>query len=201
MLAPTVYRIGTTHIEEMRPSIRFVNKTLGRPLVGVEIGVNEGTHAFAMLKTLPIKKLYLIDPYMPYLEDGNYITSDGVAKKAIEKLKEFGDKACFIFKTSEDAVAEIPDVVDFVYVDGNHDYSCVKKDIELYFRKLRAGGIICGHDYSSNWDGVIKAVNEFTESNSLALHTEGVDWWMVKQEEPVLTLTTFGVPWLTETAP
>ena len=40
----------------------------------------------------------------------------------------------------------------------------VKADINGWYSKVRIGGIIAGHDYSTDWPGIMKAVNEFTNS-------------------------------------
>jgi hypothetical protein len=34
-----------------------------------------------------------------------------------------------------------------VYIDARHDYCSVTEDLELYWPKLRPGGIVAGHDY------------------------------------------------------
>ena len=49
---------------------------------------------------------------------------------------------------------------DFIYIDANHTYEDVKRDLELYLPKLKKGGLIGGHDYYVDWEGVVKAVNE-----------------------------------------
>lgn len=51
--------------------------------------------------------------------------------------------------------------IDFVFIDANHSYDYVKKDIEAWFPKVKTGGVISGHDYHENWPEVIKAVDEF----------------------------------------
>ena len=51
--------------------------------------------------------------------------------------------------------------IDFVFIDANHDYDYVKKDIEAWFPKVKTGGVIAGHDYHKHWKGVVKAVDEF----------------------------------------
>lgn len=51
-------------------------------------------------------------------------------------------------------------VADLVFVDASHDYASVKKDIQLALRICKSGGILCGHDYSNAWPGVIAAVKE-----------------------------------------
>jgi predicted O-methyltransferase YrrM len=52
------------------------------------------------------------------------------------------------------------DSLDFVFIDGDHRYECVKADIEAWVPKVRSGGIIAGHDYGWCTD-VRRAVHEF----------------------------------------
>lgn len=52
--------------------------------------------------------------------------------------------------------------VDFLFIDGDHRYEAVKKDIQLWLPKIIPGGFISGHDYVREGNcGVIDAVNEF----------------------------------------
>jgi hypothetical protein len=37
--------------------------------------------------------------------------------------------------------------LDFVFIDGDHRYECVKADIEAWLPKMKIGGILAGHDY------------------------------------------------------
>lgn len=49
---------------------------------------------------------------------------------------------------SADVLATYPDnYFDWLYIDGNHLYEFVRKDIEVSFKKVRHGGIIAGDDY------------------------------------------------------
>ncbi len=50
--------------------------------------------------------------------------------------------------------------LDFIFIDAAHDYNSVKKDILAWFPKLKKGGIIAGHDYTTH-AGVKRAVDEF----------------------------------------
>ena len=50
--------------------------------------------------------------------------------------------------------------VDFVFIDGDHRYEMVLKDIESWFPKVKIGGIIAGHDYAWSKD-VRRAVHEY----------------------------------------
>jgi hypothetical protein len=87
----------------------------------------------------------------------NAIISDGV-----EASKKFNDNSC-----------------DVVFIDMEHTYNAVKKDIEAWLPKVKTGGYIAGHDYTSDWQGVIDAVNEiFGKENILNIDT----CWIYKKE-------------------
>lgn len=49
---------------------------------------------------------------------------------------------------------------DMVFIDADHSYEAAKGDIVCYRELLRDGGILCGHDYSRDYPGVIRAVDE-----------------------------------------
>jgi len=49
---------------------------------------------------------------------------------------------------------------DFVFIDASHDEASVKRDIKTALKLVKPGGIICGHDYSPAWPGVVTAVTE-----------------------------------------
>jgi hypothetical protein len=74
---------------------------------------------------------------------------------------------------SSDALQQFPDqYFDWVYVDGNHLYEYVAKDLELCFIKVRVDGYIAGDDYTDGgwWEGgVKKAVDEFAERPTVRL--------------------------------
>jgi len=50
--------------------------------------------------------------------------------------------------------------LDGVFIDADHSYEAVKKDIADWMPKVRKGGILAGHDYIQTFSGVVKAVNE-----------------------------------------
>lgn len=51
------------------------------------------------------------------------------------------------------------DSVDFVFIDADHSYESVIKDINAWLPKVKKGGIISGHDYFEGCP-VTKAVDE-----------------------------------------
>ena len=162
-------------------------------LVGVEIGVCGGEHARSLLETFDISTLYLVDPYEMYEtyaegEGKNYgdtqLPLSEAFLEAKKLLEPFKKNIKWIKKKSEDFVTEIKTNIDFVYVDGNHDYQFVKKDIELYYPIIKSGGMMGGHDfyngYAQTHNQVVKAVTEFAISKDIQLYVEQPDWWFYK---------------------
>jgi SAM-dependent methyltransferase len=59
------------------------------------------------------------------------------------------------------AGARFPDgSLDLVFLDADHRYEAVIRDIRLWWPKIRPGGLFLGHDYGSVHPGVARAVNE-----------------------------------------
>ena len=170
----------------VRPSTSFMKYHFNsHSLTGVEIGSQYGYNAYSLLKQLRnLSLLYLVDPYASYDEyTESWATNDGV-NVAFEKAKKIVSpyqlKTRFIRKFSDEAVDDIPNIVDFVYIDGNHDYEFVKQDIDLYYPRVRSGGVLCGHDFATHELGVCRAVVEFVNEYDLELFGEKYDWWVIK---------------------
>lgn len=170
-----------------RGMMQYVKKNLKGPLRGAEIGVAEGFHVFKYLKTNKnIELVFLVDPYEAYVMDKqvkNYAFAEEDAKK---RLSIYESRIVWFKGTSKDASRFVPHqlvspLLDFVYIDANHEYISVKEDIELWYPLVKKGGILGGHDFSASFPGVAKAVLEFVEKNKLKLHGNGADWWVCKQ--------------------
>jgi len=63
---------------------------------------------------------------------------------------------------SWDAAALYPNAsLDYVYIDADHSYEAVCRDIDAWLPKVKPGGVICGHDFCPYPGyGVIQAVME-----------------------------------------
>ncbi len=147
----------------------------------VEIGsyTGESTIMFANKAKLVIS----IDPFM-----NGYDSNDGasyladlptvVYQKYLENTAPYNNIQ-HIKKTSDDAVIDIKEPVDLVYIDGVHTYEQVKKDIENYRGLVKPGGFLCGHDYVNigHLAGVYQAVNEIFDTPDITF----CDYtWVVK---------------------
>jgi Methyltransferase domain len=121
---------------------------------GVEIGTDRGEFAEVLCKTIPNLYLNCIDPwkaeaYTPgeQPESGeNQDFFDDRYHETSQRLLPYN--ANIIRLTSMQALNNFEDnSLDFVYIDGNHDFLNVTQDIHYWYRKVHPGGIISGHDY------------------------------------------------------
>jgi len=172
----------------MRPMFEFILKSLHHTtgLIGAEIGVHVARNSYNIATLLPIQKLYLIDPYGAYTQDGVATNLENTNTKYIEqiahkRMRRFGDKIVWIKDYSSNATNRLPDNLDFVYIDGNHEYVFVMEDIELYYPKVRKGGVIGGHDFDGSNRGVARASIEFADKHHLELLGGKIDWFIVKE--------------------
>lgn len=61
-----------------------------------------------------------------------------------------GFESCYqIIESTTDQAARLFDdeSLDICFIDADHSYSAVSRDLDLYLPKVKLGGIICGHDF------------------------------------------------------
>jgi hypothetical protein len=148
------------------------------PLLGVEIGVRYGKNAKQLLDLLPKLRLWLVDPWeKPPAGDSFYHSGDGIAdrppgywKKCYRDFKDIikpVKNRVEIFRCRSHEAAQLArknrqnHLFDFVFIDGDHSYDGVKRDIIEWYPLIKKGGLICGHDYGHSRIGEVKrAVDE-----------------------------------------
>lgn len=114
---------------------------------GVEIGVAEGMHSKVLLDVGC--DIFGVDCYQKYLGYEEYKNPEDMCEKMLKFLSPYGDQFRLIKKFSIDAVKEFaPNAqIDFVYIDGGHDFLNVAQDIALWAPLVKPGGIVFGHDF------------------------------------------------------
>jgi len=126
--------------------------------VMAEIGSYAGESTVLFFKSGRVKQIFAIDPWQGGY---NYATSPEVSdfsfveKTFDERVK--GKNVVKLKMTMKEAFDLLPEL-DVIYIDGNHMYAYVLEDIRLSLRKIKKGGIICGHDY--NLTDIAQAVSE-----------------------------------------
>ena len=127
--------------------------------IGAEIGAATGVTTKRLLDNCSnLKQLIIVDIWKPVGTPGHPWHRDDMEEGF---RNNFGsDPRIRILKgLSWEMAADVDNSsLDFVFIDADHSYECVKKDISSWFKKLKVGGVLCGHDINS--EGVFKAVNE-----------------------------------------
>jgi len=156
----------------------------------VEIGSWKGrSAAFMAVEIINSKKnikFDCIDTWEGSLEhnesDKTWVTEfkndkDFLYSSFLKNTQSVSDVINPIRKRSHDAASLYKNrSLDFIFLDGSHEYKDVLLDLQLFYPKLKRGGIIAGHDYA-NFVPVRQAVSEFFKCDSL---WDG--YWMIGED-------------------
>ena len=107
----------------------------------------------------PLKKIYFkyikrLDPY---------------SLEAVKKLlKKFENNVHLIKGNSNQILNKIEmSKIDYVFLDGGHDYNTVKNDLKSCIEVIKNSGTILCDDYNLTYaPGVKRAIDEFVENNN-----------------------------------
>ena len=94
---------------------------------------------------------------------------DPYTKEAVEDLlKKFGDNVHLIKGNSNKVLKKIDMTkIDYVFLDGGHDYDTVKNDLNSCSEVIDNNGTILCDDYNLSYaPGVKKAIDEYVENNN-----------------------------------
>jgi hypothetical protein len=110
-----------------------------------------------------------IDTTSPYYERGFIGNEDFIYEEFIKNISPVSDIINPIRLSSTDASNLYRNrSLDFVFIDASHEYSDVKRDIMSWLPKVKIGGFLAGHDYTT-FSGVKKAVDEFFINDNILL--------------------------------
>ena len=103
--------------------------------------------------------------YFKYIKKQNPYSLDAVK----DLLKKFKENVHLIKGNSNKILKKIDMTkIDYVFLDGGHDYDTVKNDLECCSLVLEKNGTILCDDYNlGNAPGVKKAIDEFVNLNKL----------------------------------
>jgi predicted O-methyltransferase YrrM len=153
---------------------------LPREAVCAEVGTYRGDFAAAILRASSPRQLYLIDSWEHRSEDkyegasygGHALAGqqgmDAMYEGVVARFRTEIDSGAIVVKRArslEAAAAFADESLDWVYIDADHSYEGVKRDLDAYYSKVKPGGLIAGDDYGQGdkWfgHGVTRAVDEF----------------------------------------
>tara|TARA_Y100000114_G_C11759776_1_gene328880 strand:+ start:1130 stop:1873 length:744 start_codon:yes stop_codon:yes gene_type:complete len=139
----------------------------------LEIGVANGSNSMRIFDSLKPGIMYLVDPWVSQNNraadrGSNQDQHSSALKEAKERFFIYSN-VIFMKAYAEQVVNDFPDeYFDFIYVDGDHSYEGCKKDLFMWYPKVKFGGFLGGHDFTNNLNsmhnkgyGVQKASCEF----------------------------------------
>ena len=108
----------------------------------------------------PLKRIYF-----RYIKKQNPYSLEAVK----DLLKKFKDNVHLIKGNSNKVLKKIDMAkIDYVFLDGGHDYETVKNDLNCCLEVLNKSGTVLCDDYNlGSAPGVKKAINEFINLNDL----------------------------------
>ena len=147
---------------EVLPNRFAILDRLPKGSVVAEVGVDKGDFSQEILTRCQPERLHLFDMDMTRLT--NPAVLGAIAQRGSTVKTHAGDSSTNMNK--------VPDgYFDVIYIDGDHAYAGVKRDIEAAVPKLKPQGVLIFNDYTV-WSatsmfhcGVARAVHEFCRDN------------------------------------
>ena len=155
-----------------------------------EIGVFKAVFSDVLCKELQPRELVLIDLFSGWADSGDQdgnnmeiINIGQVYNRLLNVSRQFpslqvkkGDSSSILHSFPDNTF-------DMIYIDGDHSYEGVKKDLLASYLKIKPGGWIMGHDFGINPQkakhyyevGVEKAVIEFCAKFQQEVSMLGMD--------------------------
>lgn len=164
-------------------------------MIGAEIGCANGATTHRLLQYRRGLRLYAVDKWEKV--DGGYEAGELGARtvkpgsnctgwdpvRGWERFNQctrpYSKRLTILRGDSVEMAKRVEDAsLDFVFIDADHRYPAVVKDIAAWVPKLKEGGMLCGHDI--HLPGVHQAVEE-----ALTDYVDtGVDHvWYAKKED------------------
>lgn len=156
------------------------------PCIFAEIGVWTGTFSSRVLREVNVREVHLVDPWVynkklvttslpnhPYCLNVSFDRANSQ-----EHLDEIHTAVVALFSSDlrvhihrqtsiKTAIQFSDEYFDWVYIDGDHSYEEVMRDLSAWSAKIKHGGFISGDDYEWGKDvgnPVKKAVDAFIAS-------------------------------------
>ena len=151
-----------------------ISKSLKNSSVIVEIGAFKGKSTCFIAEGIGSRRIqfFTIDTwYNDTMQEGR----QDVFIDFLKNIEPYKDKIRPLRGYSYEVIRNWPQQrkIDFLWIDGDHSYEGVKRDIQDWFPLVKKNGFVCFHDYRDA-PGVKKAVDEIVSNGIIRfIKTEG----------------------------
>lgn len=161
----------------------------------IEIGVEYGGFTEEYYDTISLMNghIWLLDLWQTENNDWYFSQRQGQVEDGYKKiLEKYSDKKnVTIIKGSSFELYKYfdDDFFDWIYLDADHSYDGIKKDVINWIPKLKKGGILSGHDYNADPNniyyenfGVNKAIDEIFGKDINLTNEEHYQSWFINKK-------------------
>jgi len=129
----------------------------------------------------PLKKIYF-----KYIKKQDPYSLEAVS----DLLKKFKDNVNLIVGNSNKLLKKIDMTkIDYVFLDGGHDYETVKNDLNCCIKVLENDGTILCDDYDLSYaPGVKQAIDEFVKLNKVTMKVLFSRFVKIEKQQPKTTI-------------
>jgi hypothetical protein len=135
----------------------------------VELGSWKGRSFFAVAMGLPVRsRLVAVDSFtrgtveLPTVPTRDWLWDHFQAVlRGVQKLRT--DLVLSVIRSDTASASQgfADRSVDAVFIDGDHTREGLRRDLEAWMPKAKPGGLLCGHDYSPGFPGVMTLIDEW----------------------------------------
>lgn len=158
--------LSALEINELK---RLAKSLPPKPII-VIIGAGVGASSLAILESRADAVIFSIDIMFPTQQP---MYKPGERANLIEAGYWEQGRVIQVWGDSAIVGKHWPVKCDLLFIDGDHRYPAVKTDIEIWTKRVKAGGILALHDYCRNSkkpkDGVKQAVDELIKFKRISL--------------------------------
>ena len=152
----------------------------------LEVGVYEGKYATHLLEMCPQISITLVDAWDGAGVSNSYDT-EAVYSKVLGIQEKYGTRRVRIVREQSPEASLNSQIAnqqfDFIYIDADHSYDAVVKDIHAWWPKVRIGGVLAGHDYNNRGNKRVKKAVDSIFKNVNITQERCASWWTLKSTE------------------
>jgi hypothetical protein len=135
--------------------------------IGCELGVFEGCFSEQLLLSNKFKELYLVDLFSGEASNfGKHYRDSSVLYDIVTNKFKDNSNVKVVKEDSISFLQSTTIIFDFIYIDTIHSYDHLIQELTYAHNRIKKNGFICGHDYCLEFNGVIKAVDEFARKHN-----------------------------------
>lgn len=150
---------------DWEPELDWMARAFAGSKRHVEIGSFGGKSLWASTAGMTDATVWAVDDLLPRPGQPHNVPSQdwlrGVLQQTIAAIRECNSTLVVdhLELDSKAAADQISGLIDSAYIDGDHRLPAVSRDLAIWRRKIRPGGILAGHDFwPERWPGVCQAV-------------------------------------------